>query len=183
MTQQYDEYDFMEDWDDEVDPAQQQRQQGQKSPGAGLRKQLEELLETNKQQAAFIESIRQEKAQQDVTAKLASRNLDPKLAGLMPSGLSAADQETWLDTWAPVLGTAQTHQPPAVNTPAGPALEADAIQAEIASTLTPSEQAGLQAVTNENGSGQPPAGGQDPLTTMGAIQSEEEFWRFVRSQP
>jgi hypothetical protein len=188
MTNPYDEYDLFDDWDGEGD--QSSRRQGE-SKGAAFRKQFEELLEQNKQMSEFIKSVQSERTAASLTQKIASRELDPKVAGLVPTGLSAADQDKWLDDNASLFaktGAPAAQEPVVTNTPVVPANAENATeQLALTSTLTPSEIAALRATTADAAasSGQPTV--SDPQAKLNSFDpatgSEAEFWQFMRSQP
>jgi hypothetical protein len=190
MANPYDEYDLFDDWDEEGDRSSRKRE----SEGGTLRKQLEEVLAQNKQMAEFIQSVQRERAQTSLTQKIESRDLDPKVASLVPEGLSAADQDKWLDDNAALFAKRGTtpapgQQPADQNTPTVPANAEEATeQLALTSTLTPSEIAALRATTADaSASSGQPSGTTDPLAKLNtfdpATGNENEFWQFMRSQP
>lgn len=173
-----DDYDFFGDWEEEVDPAEEQKRQ---ASGKKFREQFEELLAANKRQQAFIDGVMKERQQAALVAKLESRNLDPKVANLIPEGLDAAGQDKWLEDNGALFAKTVTTETTSQTAPAeGEKNETPGVAPEIVANLTISEMAALQQITQEAaGEGSVNQATLTPAQKLASFDDEAAFWAHI----
>lgn len=101
MANQYDDFDFDEDDAVETDS----------SAPANLRKALRKAERERKDLEKQLNEIRAAQREQSVKSVLESKGVSPKLAKLIPSDVTSADQvEAWLSEWSDVFSPAAPQQ-------------------------------------------------------------------------
>lgn len=150
----------------------QERQEG--GGGAGLRKQLEEVLAKNKE----LEKRLSERLAKDTEALLKDKGLDPAIKDLIPEG---ADASEWVDKYAHLLGVQKDTKEQAKadegSSDGGPEIVAP----EDEDPAIALEREALSRINGAADSGSPAHLTGDVLERLERIDSEEELMKFFGS--
>jgi hypothetical protein len=136
---------------------------GQQASGPkALREAYEKEKEARKALEDRLTAIEQESQAQKLATALEGKGVNPKAAKLaLSQGVSPDKLDEWLGEWGDLFG----------------------VQAEQSSgsAVDESTQQQLQAVSGAP-SGAPPANSGDAVAALGAIDNEQDFWSFIKSQ-